>query len=264
VLHVLAHVDAGNLAASCHDRGWIAWAEAKLGRATDRALGDDARILAEVLGSHDALVAAHALAWTFEDQAQVRAARARDLAQLGDHDVADPKALALARAAGPAVEVLRAAAELELPLLASLAPVRTSSMERGAERNVLVDALEDVASAAPGLSGARVALARPLPRRGRAWRGAILVGAPGVAGAEVSHVAWQAAHEATVLEVERSASWLTQQVAHARSFEAVERTALGLLRSRARRVGLADAHGRWLATLDLRALGPIPDVDDTD
>ena len=259
---MLAHVDAGNLAASCHDAGWIAWAAAELGPATGRPLAEDARLLAQVLGSHDGLVAAHALAWTFADEAQVRAASERDLAQLGAGDVADPKALALARVAGPAVEVLRAAAELELPLLASLAPIRSSIFERGAERNSLVDALVDVASAAPALTTSRVELARPLPRRGRAWRGAILVGAPGIAGAEVSHVAWQAAHEATVLEVERSASWLTQQGAHARSFEAVERTALGLLRSRARRVGLADAHGRWLATLDLRALGAIPEVDD--
>jgi len=258
VLHVLAHVDAGNQAASCHDAGWIAWVGAQLGRASDRALADDARVLAEVLGSHDALIAAHALAWTFAHEAQVRAASSRDLVQLGEQDVADVNALAMACAAGPAVEVLRAAAELELPLLASLGSARPVP-ERGNERHGLADALNDVANAAPELTRAHVALARPLPRRGRAWCGAILVGMPGIAGAEVSHVAWQAAHEATVLEVERSASWLARQ---SLSFECVERTALGLLRSRARRVGLADEHGRWFASLDLRALGAIPDVDD--
>ena len=42
----------------------------------------------------------------------------------------------------------------------------------------------------------------------------------------------------------------------------LERRALGLLRSRARRAGLVEAHARWLAHLDLRAIGAIPDVDD--
>ena len=252
VLHVLAHVDARGLAASCHDVRWVAWAEQHLGCAADRSLEQDARVLAGVLTTHEQLAAAHALAWAWNDEAQVRAAAGRDLSQLGEADVADAAALATARDVGPGVEVLRAAAELELPLLAV---TRASCIDVVA----LEAELTEVRAAAPELARARVALARPLARRGRAWRGSILVGAPGVAGAQVAHVAWQAAHEATVLEVARSASWLARQ---ARGFEAVERTALGLLRSRARRVGLADEHGRWFATLDLGAFGAIPDVDD--
>jgi hypothetical protein len=242
----------GQVAASCHDRRWVAWAEEQLGPAASRPLGEDVRVLAAALSTHERLAAVQALAWTFSDDTQVLAAAARELGELGASEIADATALATARAAGAAAEVLRAAAELELPLLASL---RASCIDA-----VAFDIeLAEVSAAAPELARSSVALARPLPRRGRAWRGSIFVGTPGVAGADVAHVAWQAAHKATVLEVERSATWLARQ---ASSFEAVERTALALLRSRARRVGLGDAHGRWLATLDLGALGPIPDVDD--
>ncbi|MDB4934204.1 MAG: hypothetical protein JWP87_1176 [Labilithrix sp.] len=209
-------------------------------------------MLSAALATHERLAAAHALAWVFDTEEQVAAARTRELADLGEADVADAAALATARSVGPAAEVLRAAAELELPLLAGM---RASCIDAVA----LDIELAEVSAAAPELARVSVGLARPLPRRGRAWRGSILVGTPGVAGADVAHVAWQAAHEATVLEVERSAAWLARQ---ASSYEAVERTALGLLRSRARRVGLGDTHGRWLATLDLGALGSIPDVDD--
>jgi hypothetical protein len=250
---VLAHVDVGGrLAASCHDPTWIAWAAEQLGPAAERPLAEDVGVLAAALSTHERLATVQALAWTFGDETQVEAARARELGELGAADVADATALATARSVGPAAEILRAAAELELPLLTAM---RASCIDAVA----LDIELAEVSAAAPELARVTVALARPLPRRGRAWRGSIYVGTPGVAGAELAHVAWQAAHEATVLEVERSATWLARQ---ASSYAAVERTALGLLRSRARRVGLADAHGRWLTTLDLRALGPIPDVDD--
>jgi hypothetical protein len=149
---------------------------------------------------------------------------------------------------------LRAAAELELPRLEALEAAPTAAAGRA-----LADALAETARAAPWLPRVELARVRALPRRGRVHDALIFVGAPGVAGAELEHVAWQAAHEATVVEVERSPRGLAGPSA---TFEAVERTALGLLRSRARRAGLADAHARWLATLDLAALGAIPDVAD--
>ena len=246
VFHVLAHVDVGRIASSCHDASWIAWAEARLGPAADRALAQDVRVIASALASHDALARAQVLAWLWTDAAGARAATLRDLTQLTDADVADAAALKTLRELGPAAEVLRAAAELELPLLATLDPFPI-------EDDAFSTALASVARAAPELVRCRVSLARPLPRRGRVHDASIVVGAPGVAGAEIAHVAWQAAHEATVGEVARSGR---------ATFEDVERSALGLLRSRARRVGLEDAHGRWLTTLDLASLGPIPDVGD--
>jgi hypothetical protein len=253
VFHVLAHVDVGAVPASCHDTAYIAWAAARLGPATERALGEDARILGGALASHDGLARAQLLAWLWREEADVRAVAHRDLGDLGAPDVADPVALRVIQELGAAVEILRAAAELELPRLGAIDP---APAERAAR--ALADALAETARAAPWLLRMQVAMVRSLPRRGRVHHTAIFIGAPSVAGAEPEHAAWQAAHEATVIEVERSP--------HGRSgpstFEAVEREALGLLRSRARRAGLADAHARWLATLDLSALGAIADVED--
>lgn len=248
VFHVLAHVDVGRVAASCHDARWIAWAEARLGPAAERALGQDLGVIGGALATHDALARAQVLAWLWTDGASVRAATRSDLAELTPADVADETALRTLRELGPAAEVLRAAVELELPLLAALEPVALDA-------EACSTAFALVAPAAPQLPRCQVSLARPLPRRGRVHRAHIIVGAPGIAGAELDHVAWQAAHEATVLEVARSSRAPAL-------FEDLERTALGLLRSRARRGGLEDAHRRWLATLDLASLGAIPDIRD--
>jgi hypothetical protein len=166
------------------------------------------------------------LAWLFGDASLARAAAERDLADLGVPG-------------GAEIEVLRAAAELELDAIEALGPVAIDA--------TLAAALAEVSPAAPALARCAVTLVRPLPRRGRALGTSILVGVPGVAGAKAWHVAWQAAHEATVLEV-AAATWLE-----------TERRALALLRARARAAGLAEGHARWLATLDLRAIGDVAD-----
>ena len=104
---------------------------------------------------------------------------------------------------------------------------------------------------APELSRFAVKHVRALGVRGRAYRSTILVGTPGIAGADAEHVAWQAAHESIVASVPPP-----------RSFADVERTAIATLRSRARSAGLGDDHARWLGHFDLSGLGPIPDVPD--
>ena len=235
VFHVLAHVDVGRVAASCHDARWIRHAEQHLGPARERKLAEDATVLANALATHELLARAQALAWVFPSADAARAAAAQDLA-----DLERSVALHVALAAGASAEVLRAAAELELAAIESL-PARPEASD---------EILRDVVRAAPNLSRCEVSFARPLPSRGRAFGTSIVVGFPGVAGAESDFVAWQAAHEATVLEIGRG------------EFADVERRALGLLRARARRTGLAHAHARWLSGVDLSALGPIPDVDD--
>lgn len=256
---MLAHVDVGPVAASCFEPTWIAFAEARLGPAGERALGDDARHLAAALATHDALAAAHGVAFLFEGERQACAASSFDLADMPASLVVDPRALALARTAGAGAEILRAAAELELPHLAS----RCDEAGWAApSRAALGAALAAITPAAPGLATMTIEIARPLVRRGRAFGGRIVVGAPGVASAEAEHLAWQAAHEATVSEIGASTA----------GFVETERRALALLRSRARRAGLSEGHARWLATLDLRGvpgeraqprtLGPIPDEDD--
>lgn len=237
VFHVLAHVDVGAIPASCHDLRWIRFAAERLGPARERKLAEDAAVLATLLGDHDRLAFAQALAWAFASAEEARAAVSRDLSELaGD-------AIRTALAAGPAAEVLRAAAELELDALEALEAPSSAAEE-------MRSALAAVAPAAPHLANCQVSLARPLPVRGRAFGTSIVVGVPGVPGAEAGFCAWQAAHEATVLEI------------GAGPFVEVERRALALLRSRARRAGLAAEHARWLSRIDLSAIGPVADVED--
>lgn len=156
----------------------------------------------------------------------------------------DADALRAGIACGAAAEILRAATELELDRVAALP-------ESTFDANTFGRALARIAQLAPELARFEVKTVRALGVRGRAYRKVILVGAPGIAGADAEHVAWQAAHEAIVASV-----------APPRSFVEVERHAIATLRSRARAAGLGDDHARWLGRFDLSALGPIPDVAD--
>ncbi len=201
-------------------------------------------MIAQAATSHDVLARVQALVWVWNTEVEVERVAERELAHLGSEDVVSVDALTIARAAGPVVEVLRAAAELELDALASLEPLPPTALAS------VEAALARVLPAAPSLAHLDVAIARPLGRRGRVLGTSILIGCPGIGCPEADHAAWQAAHEATVREVACA------------SFHETERRAIARLRSRARAAGLGDAHARWLARLDLSALGPIPDVDD--
>lgn len=239
---MLAHVDAGAVAASCHSRAWIAWAEARLGPARERSLGEDAKTIARIAATHDDLARLQLLAFLFGTRERAVAATARDLLDLRPEDVSDPGALTAGQAAGAAAEVARAATELELPAIATLAPAVVDD-------DAVARAFERIAPLAPELMRFDVRYVRALGIRGRAYRTTILVGTPGIAGADAEHVAWQAAHEAIVGSLPRP-----------RSFVDLERDAIALLRARARAAGSGDDHARWLARFDVSALGPIPDV----
>jgi hypothetical protein len=247
VFHVLAHVEAHGLAASCYNPTWITWASAELGPLEERALATDVAVIARTVTTHDELARVQALAWVFEAASDVERVADRELDTLGAEDVASSEALTIARAAGPNAEVVRAAAELELPRLAAIGRISRDSLE------AIERALDEVAPAAPSLPRFEVVAARPLGLRGRALGSTIVVGVPGIGCPDPAHAAWQAAHEATVSEI-----------ASVRDvpFIELERKAIALLRSRARAAGLGDAHALWLSRLDLRALGAIPDVDD--
>ena len=194
------------------------------------------------------LASAQALAWVFDSSEACTRAGPRELAALERDAVASVDALAAAVRAGPIAEVLRAAAELELPLVEALPPISAQDL------TAIALGLEAILEAAPSLPRFTVSVARPLGLRGRAFGSSIVIGVPGIDCPDAEHVAWQAAHEATVLEVAADSRL---------SFLDLERSALARLRSRARAAGLAEAHGRWLARLDLRAFGTIADVDDT-
>lgn len=198
--------------------------------------------------THDVLARAQALAWVFDDAVTQERVADRELASLGPGEVASSDALAIATSSGPVAEVLRAAAELELPELSGLThePAHEETLE------AIAHALEGVKPAAPSLDTFEIAVARPLGLRGRTLGSSILVGCPGIGCPEPEHVAWQAAHEATVSELSRKRL----------PFLELEKQAIARLRSRARAAGLDGAHARWLSRLDLRALGSIPDVED--
>lgn len=193
--------------------------------------------------AHDRLARLQALAFVFDSEEQVVAARDRELASLTADEVASFTALKTLSPVMDLAEVLRASAELELLRL-------SRPTEIDAE---VVRAMNRVVAASPTLEEHVVGLVRPLGLRGRVLGSSILVGVPGIeVEADAEHVAWQAAHEATVSEVSDQ-DWRT-----------TERRAIALLRSRARSAGLGDSHARWLARFDLGALGggAISDVED--
>lgn len=246
VFHVLAHVDVP-FASSSFSSAYCAWAEQKLGKAGARPLAEDVRVLADLARANPgAFATVQALAWVFRSAESVQNAADRELREA---TVDDETARAVAVGAGPIAEVLRAAAELEMPALAAT-PQSDFDVTR------IAGELETVSAAAPILAECTISLVPALGLRGRVLDRHLFVGMPGMAGAEVEHIQWQAAHEATVQEVSMS------DAGKSLPFLELERRAIGLLRSRARRAGLGVEHGRWLAHLDLSELGPIPDVED--
>jgi hypothetical protein len=219
----------------------------RLGLVTTRPLGEDLRVIGEAASTHDTLAGLQALAWVFDAADAAKSVEERELGTLGAEDVASFDALTIARAVGPVAEVLRAAAELELPLITELEGPSEAVL------SAVASAIEHVLPAAPSLERFEIAVTPPLGLRGRMFGTSILVGLPGLGCPDAEHSAWQAAHEATVREV---------AILRDFPFLELERRALVLLQSRARAAGLGDAHGRWIARLDLSAFGPVADVDD--
>jgi hypothetical protein len=88
---------------------------------------------------------------------------------------------------------------------------------------------------------------RSLRLRGRAVSGprdAIWVGVPSVdPGPSLAHVTWQAAHEATVLEVQDAARERSLVLDH----DSLEHAAVVLLATRAADASRSAAHAEWLA-----------------
>jgi hypothetical protein len=232
VFHVLAHVqETAVLAPSVHDEAYVAFVERHAGPARERALFEDAHVLGRTLTSHAALADAQLLAWLFTSDERADACAARDLVELTDDDVDRPALLPRLRAVGPAVEVLRCAAHLEKEAHARLP---AASLDHEAVRA----AVDDLAGAAPELARFELACVRSLRLRGRVLGGEIWVGAPGPEPwPSIEHVAWQAAHEATVAELQR-------ELPDA-GFEALERAALQRLEERAGGTHREAPHRRW-------------------
>lgn len=225
IFHVLAHVRVA-APASAYDRAWIDFV-ARHAKPGDRTLPEDAELVARAAPTHDALAHVQLLAWLFRDVARAAACSDRSLDRLSESDVDDPRVLRTLQRSErlPAIEVLRAAAELELEVVNALPPPST---------------LPPAPAVAPWVARFSIAPVRPLRVRGRVFRDEILVGVPcAELGPDAEHVAWQAAHEATV-------SLLRHEVRVA-EHHPLEHAALVLLSEHAARIGQREAHARWLA-----------------
>ncbi len=239
MFHVLAHVaGSAHLPASAYDPRYVAWVERHCGPAGERPLAEDVAVLARARATHEQLACAQLLAWLFDGPAQALACATRDLGDLKPEEVVAAELLAPLSRAGPAVEVLRCAIELERPCYESLPSQATQADEPMA---LLATALQAVLAAAPSLARCSVLPLRALRQRGRIRGWQIWVGMPcPELDLPASHSAWQAAHEATVAEVsETGAARLSER--------AVEAVAVVLLAERAADVGLGNEHAHWLS-----------------
>jgi hypothetical protein len=190
-----------------------------------------------VISGHQELAELGLLAWLFDTLEQAERAALTNLDELGPEAVADPAVFLHLLQHRPAAEVLRCAALLER------GPFTMLPRPASDQRQTLA-ALTEVAGVAPELERCSVHLLLPLWRRGRIRDTQIWVGLPGVKGGpDNHHLAWQAAHEATVREV----SVLALQVIERSEARAVEQAAVVLLAERAQNRALSEPHARWLA-----------------
>lgn len=230
--HVFAHVaETRALPASVSSARYVAWCESQLGPARTRTLADDAGMLARQFPSHAALISIQPLAKLFRATEKLARVGERSLAELGDQDVDDARALGHLQALGAGAELAFCALLLELPSFLRLAPlpaVPAPFRER----------LASLVAVAPGLSQARIGCIRSLYQRGRAWGDEIWVGHPAAEVApSLEHAAWQAAHEATVVQVSREQPALGER--------AVEAAAVERLTRRAEAAGERAGHAAW-------------------
>lgn len=239
VFHVLAHIPLP-FPSSLHDPHYVAFAERRLGPAAGRALAQDAALLGKMLATHEICARAQWVAFLFEDAAAARAVAPRELRDLDDVH-AHGAALRALGGIEPVAESLRAAAELEAPHHARLPAPAVNAVE-------LDVALDHARAAAPRLASLGVRCSRALARRGRAVPPWIYVGVPSdELGVTAGHVATQAAHEATVVEVGEAARAAGVHLGE----RDVEHAALVVLAERAGRSAFAEEHARWWASLGL-------------
>ncbi|MDF3069431.1 MAG: hypothetical protein K0R38_5032 [Polyangiaceae bacterium] len=231
--HVFAHVsETAALPASVASPSYVGWCERYLGDVRLRTLGEDARVLAREFRTHESLASVQPLAKLFHSLERLAEVGARSLAELSPTDVDAPWALAHLRGLGPSAELAFCALLLELPSFLQL-PAPPAAPRR------LESRLKALANVAPGLARSRVGCIRSLHLHGRVWGDEIWVGHPAAEVApSLEHAAWQAAHEATVVEVARERPELGERTVEA---QAVER-----LTRRAAVAGESAAHAAWL------------------
>jgi hypothetical protein len=196
----------------------------------ERTLGEDCVALGQLLTDHASLSRAQLTALLYADVEGAMSEADRELERLS----APASLLHALLPLRPAVELLRCAALLEAPVLTSLPPLAFDEV-------ALTAALERVHGASPKLDSHVFVPVRALRLRGRLFEKEIWHGVPSTAlELDATHVAWQAAHEATVAEVAEAAR------AAALQERGIEHVALVLLAERATAAGLEREHRAWV------------------
>ena len=250
VFHVLAHLArTASLPSTVFDSDYVAQARHALGPVEQRCLGDDVAALEAVVTTHERLAWLSWVARLHPNGASAVRVCTRSLAELVGAADTDPHALKwLLTESRPEAELLRCSALLELhPLEGWALPDLAAAASR------LTACLSELESVAPCLGRVTVRLVRSLGWHGRAFDDEIWVGIGGeTQSPPLIHAAWQATHEATVLEVlGRLASEGTQRI-NEREFE---HASVALLALRASRRGLQEQHATWLSRFDEQTRG---------
>ncbi len=237
VLHVLGHVGLPE-PGSLYEPEYVTWCAERLGQVQGRELGEDARLLSELLAPLDLRLRVQLLALLFEGDSDAARAGLVDLDAFEDQGVRgyDPAVWRQLLPSRTQVEVLRVACEVERVHLARISP---PNPEPALDRYLV-----EITEVAPMLARLPVRQLRPLWRRGRLMQQEIWVGvAKEGEGPGFEHVAWQAAHEATLREL--SLLWRSTE---GYDFE-LECASLALIGERARRSRHGEAQLRWWGAL---------------
>lgn len=243
VFHVLAHVTGSRAPAALHAPAYTAWVAAQLGPIEARPLGEDVGALRALLADANMCAAVQPLAVLFSDAAQARRLATMEFGALTASHGIEPELLACLRRVIAPAELLRCSALLELEAHARLAPAVSEFAQLRA-------GLGEVVRCAPRLGGCPLRLSRALTHHGRVFGSRVYVGVPDARlGVDSAHVAMQAAHESTVLEVfERARS-----SNHAWSERRIEAVAVVVLARRAAGAGLTGQHADWARIWGVRA-----------
>ncbi len=234
VFHVLAHVSkTAHLPASICDDVYTAFVASHAGPVSVRALDEDAAVLGHVFENHVALSRAQLVTRLFDSTATALARATTDL-----DDLTAPASLRLAlRPIATGVELLRCAALLEAPVVDALPSITLDETQ-------LRTALASVLASSPTLHHFTIVPIVALRLRGRLMGQEIWTGLPcNELALSPTHVAWQAAHEATVAEVSAASRGAEASLEE----RGIEHIALVLMTERAAESKASGPHGTWQA-----------------
>jgi hypothetical protein len=244
VLHVLAHVRVGG-PGCVHDPRYVLWARGRAPPELERLVHEDAAVLGRAWSGGRMPAVVHAWPELLGSIAELRAIATQELRTLAPTQVRAPGVLAGLRALDePAIELLHAT-------LCALAPWYAGWRERELEPALLAAAqrarpwLDAAVGVLPSLASSRVELSWSLGPRGRGFPARIVVGAPAAWNdLDACIPAVLAMHEQSVIDGDHD------------DYARAEWAALTGLAARmgGAPAALRQAHGRWLASLELQPL----------